>query len=159
MFERFTETARRIIREAHEEAQRRRHRSVNAEHLFWAMLRQRNGIALAVLDRLGVQRSAVIEDLERAVSKLDAADQPVTEIAFGREAMQALERSIQQARDLEGNWVGTENLLLGLLHDEHAPVARILGARGVNFEAALAMVLDLLGKPSGPEPKHPSPRD
>jgi ATP-dependent Clp protease ATP-binding subunit ClpC len=124
-----------------------------------AMLRQRNGIALAVLDRLGVQRSAAIEDLERALSNVGAADKRVTEIPFGREAVQALERSIQQARDLEGNWVGTETLLLGLLHDERAPVARILGAHGVNFEAVLAMVLELLGKPSGPEPKHPSPHD
>src|SRR5436309_15751413 len=70
MFDRFTETARRVIREAHEEAQRCQHRSVNAEHLFWAMLRQRDGIALAVLDRLGLQRSALIEDVAGVLARL-----------------------------------------------------------------------------------------
>jgi len=70
MFDRFTETARRVIREAHEEAQRCQHRSVNAEHLFWAMLRQRDGIALAVLDRLGLQRSALIEDVEGVLARM-----------------------------------------------------------------------------------------
>ena len=56
-------------------------------------------------------------------------------------------------------WVGTETLLLGLLYDEPAPVARILGAHGVTFEAVHAVVLDLLGNPSGPEPKHSAPHD
>jgi len=152
MFNRFTETACRVIREAHEEAQRRHHRSVNSEHLFWAMLRQRKGIALAVLDRLGLQRGAVTEDLEGVLASVGAA-RPVTEIPFGRETAQALERSIQQALYLESNWVGTEHLLLGLLQDRHSPVARILGAHGVRFETALATVLTLLGKPIGTGPK------
>jgi ATP-dependent Clp protease ATP-binding subunit ClpC len=159
MFERFTETARRVISGAHEEAQQRGHRAVNPEHLFRAMLRQREGIALAVLERLGLQRGVVTEDLEGMLASVGAATEPVTEIPFGIDALQALERTIQQARYLESNWVGTEHLLLGLLQDRHSPVTRTLGAHGIQFESALAMVLTLLGKPIGPAPKRPSPDD
>jgi len=69
----FTETTRRLIREAHEEAHRRRHRSVGPEHLVIAMMRQREGMALAVLHRLGLQRAAVTEDLEGALASVPAA--------------------------------------------------------------------------------------
>ncbi len=120
MLNSFTETARRLIREAHEEAHRRRHRSVGPEHLVVAMMRQREGMALAVLHRLGLQRAAVTEDLEGALARVGAAARPATEIPFSPEAARALERSIQQARYLESNWVGTEHLLLGLLYDEHS---------------------------------------
>ncbi len=157
MLDGFTETARRLIREAHEEAHRRRHRSVGPEHLVIAMMRQREGMALAVLQRLGLQRAAVTEDLEGALASVGAAAGPATEIPFSPEAARALERSIQQARNLESNWVGTEHLLLGLLYDGHSLAARTLNAYGVRFETALATVLNLLGEPAGPEPRHRSP--
>jgi ATP-dependent Clp protease ATP-binding subunit ClpC len=155
MFDRFTETARRVLREAHEEALRRRHRSVDPEHLFLALLRQRQGIALAVLDRLGLQRDAVTEDFEGVLASVGAAAKPVTETPFGLGAAHALEQSVQQARDLESNWVGTEHLLLGLLHDGDSPVARTLGAHRVRFETAFATVLTLLGKSTGSDQGHP----
>ena len=110
-----------------------------------------------MLDRLGLQRGAVTEDLDGVLASVGAAAKPVTEIPFGLGAARALERSVQQALYLESNWVGTEHLLLGLLHDGHSPVARILHAHGVRFETALATVLALLGKPTGTDPKHPSP--
>src|SRR6266571_3885095 len=82
MFDRFTERARRVLREAHEEALRRRHRSVDSEHLFLALLRQREGIALAVLDRLGLRRGAdrlgrlLLVTLEAARRRADAHPLP-----------------------------------------------------------------------------------
>ncbi len=82
MFDRFTEGARRVLREAHEEALRRRHRSVDSEHLFLALLRQREGIALAVLDRLGLRRGAdrlgrlLLVTLEAARRRADAHPLP-----------------------------------------------------------------------------------
>jgi ATP-dependent Clp protease ATP-binding subunit ClpC len=156
MFNRFTETARRVIRDAHEEARRRHHCFVDPEHLVLAMMRQRDGMALSVLDRLGLQRDAVIEDLESALASAGAA-KPATEIPFSPEAARALERSIQQAMHLESSWVGTEHLLLGLLYDGDSLAAKTLAARGVRFETALAAVPNLLGKPTGPEPRHRSP--
>ncbi len=66
----------------HEEALRRRHRSVDSEHLFLALLRQREGIALAVLDRLGLRRGAdrlgrlLLVTLEAARRRADAHPLP-----------------------------------------------------------------------------------
>ncbi len=109
-------------------------------------------MALAVLHRLGLQRAAVTEDLEGALASVGAAARPATEIPFSPEAARALERPIQQARNLESNWVGTEHLLLGLLDDGHSLAARTLNAHGVRIETALETVLNLLGEP-GPEPR------
>lgn len=148
MFERFTQTARRVVIEAYEEARRRQHHSVNAEHLLWAMLRQHHGIAVAVLDRLGLQRGSMTEDFDSLLASVGAAASPNTEVPFGPEAKHALARSIEQARDLKSNWVGTEHLLLGLLEDRQSRAARILDAHGVGFDSALAAVRDLLGKPA-----------
>src|SRR5262249_61897144 len=109
-----------------------------------------------VADGAGLRRGRVRAHWGGVHSGLAAAAEPVNEIPFGMPTKRALERAIEQARRLESRWVGTEHLLLGLLHDGHSQASRTLGAHGVNFQTTLATVSSLLGEPTEPGPRHPA---
>ena len=68
MFERFTERARRVIILAREEAGRFRHDFVGTEHILLGLIRDGEGIATAVLQRLGLRLETVKAEVERALA-------------------------------------------------------------------------------------------
>ena len=68
MFERFTERARRVIILAREEAGRFRHDFVGTEHILLGLIRDGEGIATAVLQRLGIRLETVKAEVERALA-------------------------------------------------------------------------------------------
>lgn len=149
--ERFSETARRVIRQARDEAERFHHNSVGPEHLLSALLTGNEGIALAVLERLTIRRYAVLEDLNRAMTGLDTS-KPGGQIPFNRQALQVIGESIEHARHLGDHFVGTEHLLLGLVCDAESVAARTLSAHGAGPEKVLAETMALAGKRVEPEP-------
>jgi len=65
MFERFTREARRVVVEAQEEARARGADEIRTEHLLAAIYTVRDGLALAVLDELGVDAEEVLADIDR----------------------------------------------------------------------------------------------
>ena len=71
MFERFTERARRVIILAREEAGRFRHDFVGTEHILLGLIRDGEGIATAVLQRLGLRLETVKSEVERALRTID----------------------------------------------------------------------------------------
>ena len=117
MFERFTERARRVIILAREEAGRFRHDFVGTEHILLGLIRDGEGIATAVLQRLGLRLETVKAEVERALAGF-----PKTltfgEVPFTPQAKRVLELSIEEARQLGHNYIGTEHILLGLIRTE-----------------------------------------
>ena len=117
MFERFTERARRVIILAREEAGRFRHDFVGTEHILLGLIRDGEGIATAVLQRLGLRLETVKAEVERALAGF-----PKTltfgEVPFTPQAKRVLELSIEEARQLGHNYIGTEHLLLGLMQKQ-----------------------------------------
>jgi len=116
VFERFTERARRVIILAREEAGRFRHDFVGTEHVLLGLIRDGEGIATAVLQRLGLRLETVKAEVERALAGF-----PKTltfgEVPFTPQAKRVLELSIEEARQLGHNYIGTEHLLLGLMKE------------------------------------------
>jgi ATP-dependent Clp protease ATP-binding subunit ClpC len=117
VFERFTERARRVIILAREEAGRFRHDFVGTEHILLGLIRDGEGIATAVLQRLGLKLETVKAEVERALAGF-----PKTltfgEVPFTPQAKRVLELSIEEARQLGHNYIGTEHLLFALLEEE-----------------------------------------
>ena len=67
MFERFTRTARDVVRAACDEAESMRHRQVGTQHLLLGLLREENGVAYTVLRDAGMSRERVRAEIERLV--------------------------------------------------------------------------------------------
>ena len=151
MFERFTEGARRAIILAREEADRLRHDSVGAEHILLALVRAGEGIAPAVLQRLGLTLETVRSEVEEAVAGLPKTRAP-REIPFTPQAKHVLELTIEEVRWLGHNYIGTEHLLLGLVKEGQSIAAKILESLGARLDKVRQETLVLVGAPrqSGP---------
>ncbi|MEK6660516.1 MAG: ATP-dependent Clp protease ATP-binding subunit [candidate division NC10 bacterium] len=151
MFERFTERARKVIILAREEAIRLGHNFVGTEHLLLGLIREGDGLAVAILKKLNVNISAVKAEIEKVVSA-GSEFSPAGEIPFTPQAKKVLEYAISEARSLGHNYIGTEHLLLGLIREGEGTASLVLRDFGVSVAAAKAQAQELLGEQASKSP-------
>ncbi len=132
MFERFTERARKVIILAREEAARLMHAHLGTEHLLLGIICEGEGVAVAVLQRLGVQPAEIKLELEKGVAR-GAKRMVKGNIPFTPRAKKVLEMSIEEANLMEHNYIGTEHILLGLIREEEGLAAGILDDLRINL--------------------------
>jgi len=137
MLERFTSRARQVVVLATEEARRRGHESVGPEHLLMGILRDSDGMAVKVLERLQVAPETLRAEIERVLSE-GARSSIGSEPAFSPELKAVFEAALQSRR--HPHMVGTENLLLGLLAYEGPQASRVLRGAGVDADAARGVI-------------------
>ncbi|MBT4094347.1 MAG: ATP-dependent Clp protease ATP-binding subunit ClpC, partial [Nitrospinaceae bacterium] len=117
MFKRFTERARKVIILAREEADNYRHEYLGTEHILLGVLKDGGGIAIAVLQKLGVDPKQLRLELERNLPKSTSG--PVEgDIPFTPKAKKVLEYAVEEARLMGHNYIGTEHLLLGIVREK-----------------------------------------
>lgn len=123
-FDRFTEQARRVMSLAQEEARGLQHNYVGTEHLLLGLLGEDEGIAAKVLKKLGVEADAVRNKIESIVGRGKC---PVSgEVGFTGRAKKTIELAVKEARRLQHVSIGTEHLLLGLLHEGQGLAVSVL---------------------------------
>ena len=146
MFARFTERAQRVMLLAQEEARRLQYPYVGTEHLLLGLIREGTGAAHKVLSDLGVERERVKEEVEKIIGP--GTGTVPGEIGFTPRAKRAIELSLDEARQLGHNYVGTEHLLLGLIREEEGVAARVLKNLGVDLNKVRAYLVQMLGQAS-----------
>ncbi len=134
-FERFSGRARKVILLARDEAIRLGHNGVDTEHLLLGLIREGDGWAVAMLNKLNVNIAAVKAEVERTVAA-GSESSPGSEIPFTPQAKKVLECAISEASSLGHNYLGTEHLLLGLTLEGEGMASRVLLDFGVS-EAAV----------------------
>jgi ATP-dependent Clp protease ATP-binding subunit ClpC len=144
MNDRFTQRVRKVLFLARDEAGRLQHDYIGTEHLLLGIIREGEGIAANVLRRLGIDFEKIQAAIEETVSPQSG---PVTigEIPFTPRAKRVLELSIDEARQHNHNYVGTEHLLLALIREGEGVAARVLNELGADHEAVKREVMKALG--------------
>ncbi|MBT3350744.1 MAG: ATP-dependent Clp protease ATP-binding subunit [Nitrospinaceae bacterium] len=146
MFKRFTERARKVIILAREEADNYRHEYLGTEHILLGVLKDGGGIAIAVLQKLGVDPKQLRLELERNLPKSTSG--PVEgDIPFTPKAKKVLEYAVEEARLMGHNYIGTEHLLLGIVREKDGLAAKILGSFGVKLQQTREQTINLLREP------------
>jgi ATP-dependent Clp protease ATP-binding subunit ClpC len=131
-FEKFSERARRVLTLAQEEAQHLNHSYIGTEHILLGLLREEEGVAAKVLTNLNVSLSKVRSGVEFIIGH---GEKPSTgEIGLTPRAKRVIELAIDEARNLGHNYIGTEHLLLGLLHEGGGVAAGVLDSFGITLE-------------------------
>jgi len=145
MFERFTDKGRKIIILAREEAERHQNDYLGTEHLALAILRETDGIALAILKKMGLTPDQVRLEIER---NLPSGGSTMTfgEIPFTPRVKKVIEFAVEEARLLGHNHIGSEHLLLGLLREEEGIGGKILRSLGANLLTARQLTVNFLRK-------------
>lgn len=111
MFNRFTERAQRVIMIAREESSRLRHDYIGTEHLLLGLIREGSGVAVAVLQSLGLNPERIRKEVEK-LAPSGGGTLILGEPPFTSKAKKALELAIDEAQLMGHSYVGTEHLLL-----------------------------------------------
>jgi ATP-dependent Clp protease ATP-binding subunit ClpC len=150
LFERFTERARQVVVLAHDEARALRHNYLGTEHILLGLLREEEGLAARMLDSFGIRWEEVQAKVVRLVGQ---GDEAVTgQIPFTKHATRVLELALREALSLGHNYIGTEHILPGLIHENESVAARILLDYDADREKVRDEVIRMLGGPGRPEP-------
>lgn len=144
MYERFTDRARKVMQLANQEAQRFNHEYIGTEHILLGLVKEGSGVAANVLKNLDVDLRKIRIEVEKIVQ---AGPDMVTmgKLPHTPRAKKVIEYAIEEARNLNHNYVGTEHLLLGLLREQEGVAAQVLQNLGLKLDEVREEVLNLLG--------------
>ena len=144
MFERFTDRARKVMALANQEAQRFNHEYIGTEHILLGLVKEGSGVGANVLKNLDVDLRKVRLEVEKLVK---SGPETVTmgKLPQTPRTKKVIEYAIEEARNLNHNYVGTEHLLLGLLREQDGVAAQVLMNLNLRLEDVREEVLNLLG--------------
>jgi ATP-dependent Clp protease ATP-binding subunit ClpC len=144
MFERLTDRARKVMALANQEAQRLNHEYIGTEHILLGLVKEGSGVGANVLKNLDIDLRKVRLEVEKLVK---SGPEMVTmgKLPQTPRAKKVIEYAIEEARNLNHNYVGTEHLLLGLLREHDGVAAQVLMNIGLKLEEVREEVLNLLG--------------
>src|SRR5216110_2278385 len=144
MYERFTDRARKVMQLANQEAVRFSHEYIGTEHILLGLVAEGSGVAANVLKNLDIDLRKIRREVEKIVQ---SGPDLVTmgKLPQSPRAKKVIEYSIEEAHNLNHNYVGTEHLLLGLLREQEGVAAQVLMNLGLKLEDVRAEVLDILG--------------
>ena len=147
MYERFTDRARKVMQLANQEAQRFNHEYIGTEHILLGLVKEGSGVAANVLKNLDVDLRKIRLEVEKLVQ---SGPEMVTmgKLPQTPRAKKVIEYWMEEARNLNHNYVGTEHILLGLLREQEGVAAQVLMNLGLKLEDVREEVLE----PAGPRP-------
>lgn len=144
IFERFTEKAVKAILLSQEESRRLGHNFVGTEQILIGLIGENTGIGAKVLKSMGINLEDARIEVEKIVGRGSGC--VTVEIPFTPRAKRVLELSLEEARHLGHNYIGTEHLLLGLIREGEGVAARALENLGVDLTKVRTQVIRRLGE-------------
>ena len=129
---------------ANQEAQRFNHEYIGTEHVLLGLIKEGSGVAANVLKNLDIDLRKIRMEVEKLVQ---SGPDMVTmgKLPQTPRAKKVIEYSMEEARNLNHNYVGTEHILLGLLREQEGVAAQVLMNLGLKLEDVREEVLNLLG--------------
>jgi ATP-dependent Clp protease ATP-binding subunit ClpC len=147
MFERFTDRARKVMAIANQQVQQFNHQYIGTEHIFLGLVKEGGGTGAAALKNLGVDIHKMLPEVEQLFKLKGGKD----EVAQGKipqmqNATKVIEYAIDEARNLNHDYIGTEHILLGLLRVNEGIASQVLANLGVSIENARMEIEKLLNQ-------------
>jgi ATP-dependent Clp protease ATP-binding subunit ClpC len=158
----FTPRAQQVLALARKEADRFHHNYVGTEHLLLGLINLGQGVAVNVLQKMGLDLDTVRTAVEKQVGKGPPA-KPIGNISYTPRVKKVLALAGKEAKALNHSYVGTEHILLGLLREGDGVAARVLKSLEVDIDRCRDEILSeldpnfageagALGGPGGPSP-------
>ncbi len=139
-FSNFTPRAQRVVQLARKEADRFNHPYIGTEHLLLGLIALGEGVAVNVLERLGVLLETVRMEVEKAVGQ-GPETKTAGNVPFTPRSKKVLHLAMAEAQALNHTYVGTEHILLGLLREQEGVAAQILARLDVDIDTVRIEVM------------------
>ncbi|MCS6840507.1 MAG: AAA family ATPase [Roseiflexus sp.] len=146
--ERFTEKAQEAFQDAQEIMHDQHHTQLDVEHIFLAMLRQRDGLAARAIARLGVDAEMVARRVEH---ELEKSPKVYGQYGYGNQVyitprtQRLVKRAEEEANRLNDQYVGIEHLLIAISGEREGASSRILHSFGIDQERIYQALMDIRG--------------
>ena len=133
MMNNFTPRAQQVLALARKEADRFNHNYVGTEHLLLGLIKLGQGVAVNVLQKMGLDMETVRMEIEKQVGS-GPETKMVGNIPYTPRVKKVLALAGKEAKSLNHSYVGTEHILLGLLREGEGVAARVLKSLEVDIE-------------------------
>ena len=153
-FDKLTLKAQEAVQAAQSHAQEKNNPQVAPEHLLWALIEQKDGVVMPVLQKLGTNLQTIARDLADAVARLPKV-QGQQELYMSPALGRILEDALKEADQFKDEYVSTEHLLIALSNAKGEAAAGILQTHGVTKDAILKVLVSIRGtqKITDPNPE------
>jgi len=137
--DKLTTKSQEALQQAHALAEKRNHQAIDAEHLLFALLGQKEGVVLSLLQKLGVPVSALADRLQISLDRLPQVTGAAGQTFITPRLKKIIEGAEAEAEALKDEYVSTEHLLLSMVQEsgESGKVLRELGASRDKILSAL----------------------
>jgi ATP-dependent Clp protease ATP-binding subunit ClpB len=143
-YDKFTIKSQELIQNAQDLASRQKNPQLEPEHLLSAMLTETEGIAGAILQKMGVAPGQVVSEITRAGERLPKVSQP-DQVYVSSQTKKVLDAAFAEAAKMKDQYVSIEHILLALCDEKNGETPRILHRHGINRDAILKVLIDIRG--------------
>ena len=145
-FDKFTIKSQELIQNAHTLASQHNNQQIEPEHLMSAMLAEEEGIARAMLRKLGVSPNGVAQDMVLAIDKLPKiSGSGMGDVHISQTTNGVLEAAFVEAAKMKDQYVSIEHIFLAISDKKDCKAAKILGGYGIKRESVLKVLMDIRG--------------
>jgi ATP-dependent Clp protease ATP-binding subunit ClpB len=145
-FDKFTIKSQELIQEAQSLASRYGHQQIEPEHLLAGMLQDADGIAGAMLLKLGASPGGVARDVTAALEKIPSVSgSGMGDVSLSARANAVLEAAFAEATQMKDEYVSIEHIFLALAEEKSGEAAAILARNGVARDSILKVLLEIRG--------------
>jgi ATP-dependent Clp protease ATP-binding subunit ClpB len=143
-YDKLTLKAMEAIQEAESLTHSFNHSNVDVEHLFLALVEQKDGVVRPLLDRIGADGASQEQAVRRLLASRPIVEGDAAHVTLSPQLAKVLNRAEQEADGLKDEYTSTEHLFLAILESE-GPVKDLLRKRGVTREAVLEALRSIRG--------------
>src|SRR4026207_705954 len=143
-FDKLTLKGQEALQSAQSHSQENGNPQVAPEHLLWALVEQKEGVVLPILQKLGVNLQRLAQDLADLVAKLPKV-QGQAEIYLSPALNRILEDSFKEADQFKDEYISTEHLLIALANAKSEAAGKLLQQNGVTKDAILKVLVSIRG--------------
>lgn len=130
----FTDRVKKVMQIAREESVRLGNDYVGTEHLLLGLIKEGDGVAVAVMRSMGVDMEELTANIEKTITSTGGMMTIGQMLPFTPRAKKVLEIAANEARSMSHKYIGTEHLLLALMKDTESAAANALAAAGLEYE-------------------------
>jgi len=130
----FTDRVKKVMQIAREESVRLGNDYVGTEHLLLGLIKEGDGVAVAVMRGMGIDLEDLTANIERTITSVGGMMMVGQMLPFTPRAKKVLEIAANEARSMSHKYIGTEHLLLALMKDTESAAANALAAAGLEYD-------------------------
>ena len=139
-----TPRAQQVLALARKEAERFHHNYVGTEHILLGLIQLGQGVAVNVLQKMGLDLETVRATVEKQVGTGQPDMKPTGSIPFTPRVKKVFALAGKEAKSLNHSYIGTEHILLGLLREGEGVAARVLKSLEVDIDKCRHLILSEL---------------